>query len=126
MLNRICIMGRFTADPELKQTAGGVPVTTFYLAVERDFKAKDGEKITDFVPCVAWNGTAEFISKFFRKGSMAVVSGGLQSNRYEKDGEKRTAWNVRTEYIYFADSKKKDESSGFMPVGPEEYGDLPF
>lgn len=126
MLNRICIMGRFTADPELKQTAGGVPVTTFSLAVERDFKTKDGEKITDFIPCVAWNGTAEFISKFFQKGSMAVVSGGLQSNRYEKDGEKRTAWNVRTEYIYFADSKKKDESSGFIPVGPEECGDLPF
>ena len=87
---------------------------------------KATEKITDFVPCVAWNGTAEFISKFFQKGSMAVVSGGLQSNRYEKDGEKRTAWNVRAEHIYFADSKKKDESSGFMPVGPEEYADCPF
>ena len=125
MLNRVCIMGRFTADPELKQTSGG-NVTNFSLAVERDFKTKDGEKITDFVPCVAWNGTAEFISKFFQKGSMAVVSGGLQSNRYEKDGEKRTAWNVHVDKVYFADSKKKDESSGFMPVGPEEYADCPF
>ena len=125
MLNRICIMGRFTADPELKQTSGG-NVTNFSLAVERDFKTKDGEKITDFIPCVAWNGTAEFISKFFQKGSMAVVSGYLQSSRYEKDGEKRTAWSVHVDKVYFADSKKKDELSGFMPVGPEEYGDCTF
>ena len=125
MLNRVCIMGRFTADPELKQTTCGT-VTNFSLAVERDFKTKDGEKIADFIPCVAWNGTADFVCKYFQKGSMAAVSGYLQSNRYEKDGEKRMAWNVHVDKVYFADSKKKDESSGFMPVGPEEYEDCQF
>lgn len=110
MLNKIVLMGRLTADPELKRTNGGTSVTSFTLAVDRDFKSQSGEKQTDFVNCVAWRGTAEFISKHFHKGSMAVVAGSLQSHQYEKNGDKRTAWEVLVESMYFADSKKSESS----------------
>ena len=140
MLNKIVLMGRMTADPELKRTNGGASVTSFTIAVDRDFKSRNGEKETDFVNCVAWRGTAEFISKHFHKGSMAVVAGSLQSRQYDKNGEKRTVWEVLVDNIYFADSKKSDSSQQqnenfaslnnkmneeFSEIG-EEDGELPF
>lgn len=106
MLNTITIMGRLTATPELKTTPGGIYVTSFTLAVERDFKDKEtGEKATDFIDCVAWRGTAEFITRFFSKGRMAVVSGRLQLRDYtDNSGNKRRAAEVVAENVYFGDS----------------------
>ena len=137
MLNKIVLMGRLTADPELRRTNGGTSVTSFTLAVDRDFKSQSGEKQTDFINCVAWRGTAEFISKHFHKGSMAVAAGSLQSRQYEKNGDKRTVWEVLVENIYFGDSKKSDssnqqygsvkqESSEIGEEIGEEDGELPF
>lgn len=106
MLNTITIMGRLTATPELKTTPGGNSVTSFTLAVERDFKDKEtGEKVTDFIDCVAWRGTAEFVTRFFTKGRMSVVNGRLQLRDYtDKDGNKRRAAEVVAENVYFGDS----------------------
>ena len=103
MLNKITIMGRLTRDPELRRTQNGKAVANFTLAVDRDF---DREQ-TDFIDCVAWNGTAEFVSKYFRKGSMCVVSGRLQMRRYEaKDGTNRTAYEIVADSVYFGESKR--------------------
>lgn len=102
MLNKINIMGRMTRDPELRNTTSGKPVANFTLAVDRDHNRDE----TDFIDVVAWNGTAEFVSKYFHKGQMAVVSGRLQSRKYEKDGQNRTAYEVVAESVYFGDSKK--------------------
>ena len=102
MLNRITVMGRMTRDPELRRTQNGKAVANFTLAVDRDF---DREQ-TDFIDCVAWNGTAEFVSKYFRKGSMCVASGRLQMRRYEKDGANRTAYEIVADSVYFGESKK--------------------
>lgn len=106
MLNTITIMGRMTRDPELKTTPSGASVTSFTLAVERDFKDKEtGEKATDFIDCVAWRGTAEFVARYFSKGRMAVASGRLQLRDYtDKDGNKRRAAEVVAENVYFGDS----------------------
>lgn len=106
MLNTITIMGRMTRDPELKTTPSGASVTSFTLAVERDFKNKEtGEKATDFIDCVAFRGTAEFVTRFFTKGRMAVASGRLQLRDYtDKDGNKRRAAEVVAENVYFGDS----------------------
>lgn len=133
MLNKCVIMGRLTAAPELKNTSNGTAVVSFTLAVDRDYSGKDKEKQTDFISCVAWRHTAEFISKYFHKGSMAVVAGSLQSRQYEKNGDKRTAWEVLVENIYFADSKKADSShqnqdsanQGFTELNDDD-GELPF
>ena len=106
MLNTITIMGRMTRDPELKTTPSGAAVTSFTLAVERDFKDKEtGEKAPDFIDCVAWRGTAEFVARYFSKGRMAVASGRLQLRDYtDKDGNKRRAAEVVAENVYFGDS----------------------
>lgn len=106
-LNNITIMGRMTKDPELRRTNSGVAVASFTLAVDRDF-AKDGaEKETDFIDCVAWKNTAEFVSKYFSKGRMAVVSGRLQIRSWtDKDGGKRRTAEVVADNVYFGDSKK--------------------
>lgn len=133
MLNKCIIMGRLTAAPELRYTQSQTPVVSFTIAADRDFTGKDKEKKTDFISCVAWRNTAEFISKYFHKGSMAVVAGSLQSRQYEKNGDKRTAWEVLVENIYFADSKKADSShqnqdsanQGFTELGDDD-GELPF
>lgn len=108
MLNHIVIMGRLTRDPELRYTQSQTPVASFTLAVDRDFGSRDGgEKQTDFIDCVAWRQTAEFVSKYFSKGSMAVVSGRLQSRRWQdRDGNNRTSWEVLTDNIYFGESKR--------------------
>ena len=111
MLNRIILMGRLTRDPELRQTQSGVSVANFSLAVDRDFKDKaTGEKGTDFIDIVAWRQTAEFVSRFFTKGRMAVVEGRLQLRDWtDKDGNKRRTAEVLAEHVYFGDSKRDAE-----------------
>ena len=106
-MNTICLMGRLTADPELRNTQGGVAVTSFTLAVERDYTPKGQEKQADFIPVVAWRQTAEFVCKYFHKGQRAALTGSLQTRQYtDRDGSKRTAYEVVAEHVYFAESKK--------------------
>lgn len=113
MLNHITIMGRLVRDPELRRTGTGTPVASFTLAVDRDFgKNENGEKETDFIDCVAWRSTAEFVSKYFTKGRMAVASGRLQIRNWtDNDGNKRRSAEVIADNVYFADSKKDDSGS---------------
>lgn len=121
MLNKIFLMGRLVADPELKQTPSGVAVATFRIAVDRDFKNKEtGERETDFVTIVTWRSTAEFVSRYFSKGRMAVVEGRLQIRPYtDRDGNKRSATEVVADNIYFGDSKRDEDGSGggYQPGG---------
>ena len=114
MLNNIVIMGRLTRDPELRRTGSGTAVASFTVAVDRDFGSKDGgEKETDFIDCVAWRNTAEFVSKYFTKGRMAVVSGRLQIRPWtDKEGNRRRSAEVIAESVYFGDSKKDGDNSG--------------
>lgn len=147
MLNHITIMGRLTRDPELRYTQSGTPVASFTLAVDRDFASKDnGEKPTDFIDIVAWRQTGEFVSKFFTKGSMAVVSGRLQIREWQdKEGNKRRSAEVVADNVYFGEGKRSHESAdtGYhdnSPTRPSEGdfkgsafselndgdGDLPF
>lgn len=120
MLNHIVLMGRLTRDPELRRTGSGVAVTSFTLAVDRDFSGKDSEKETDFIDCVAWRHTGEFVSKYFSKGRMAVVSGRLQiRKRTDKDGNKRSTAEVVADNVYFGDSKKEEASGN--PYLPPAY-----
>ena len=113
MLNKIVIMGRLTADPELRRTGNGTSVASFTLAVDRDF----GDKETDFIECVAWKNTADFVSKYFTKGRMAAVSGRLQIRNWtDKDGNKRKVAEVVADQVYFGDSKKEESGhTGFVP-----------
>ncbi len=119
MLNHITLMGRLTRDPELRYTPSGTPVASFSLAVDRDFASKDGgEKQTDFIDIVAWRQTGEFVSKYFSKGSMAVVSGRLQMRDWQdKDGNKRRSAEVVADNVYFGDSKRRDGSDS----GPHDF-----
>ena len=130
MLNHIVLMGRLCADPELRRTNSGTPVTSFTLAVDRDFKSQSGEKEADFVPVIAWRNTAEFVSKYFTKGRMAVVDGRLQMRNWtDKDGNKRTTAEVVAENVYFGDTKREDSRSQEEPEYAEiqeEDGDIPF
>ena len=114
MLNHITIMGRLTRDPELRYTQSQTPVASFTLAVDRDFGNRDGgEKQTDFIVCVAWRQTAEFVSKYFTKGSMAVVSGRLQIRDWtDRDGGKRRSAEVVVDNMYFGESRRRDGDSG--------------
>ena len=115
MLNRIILMGRLTRDPELRHTQTGTPVASFSLAVDRDFKDKQtGEKATDFIDIVAWRQTAEFVSRFFTKGRMAVVEGRLQIRDWtDKEGGKRRSAEVVADNVYFGDSKRDAEAGGY-------------
>ena len=140
-LNIIVLQGRLVRDPEMRSTQSGVAVASFTLAVDRDFSGRDGgEKQTDFIDCTAWRHTAEFVSKYFTKGRMAVVSGRLQIDNYtDNDGNKRRSAKVIADNIYFGDSKKdgatsgqSDEAasftpapSGFVPVEVDN-SELPF
>lgn len=131
MLNRIVLMGRMTRDPEIRRTGGGTAVTSFTLAVDRDFKS-NGEKETDFIEVVAWRGTAEFVSRYFSKGRMAVVEGRLQMRDWtDKNGNNRRTAEVVADNVYFGDSKKENKEepeykqSDFQEI-PEEDGDVPF
>ena len=114
MLNHIVVMGRLTRDPELRRTGSGIAVTSFSVAVDRDFGPKDGgERETDFIDCVAWRNTGEFVSKYFTKGSMAVVSGRLQIRGWtDKDGNKRRSAEVVADNVYFGESRRDDASNG--------------
>ena len=114
MLNHITIMGRLTRDPELRRTGSGIAVASFSLAVDRDYSPKDGgERETDFIDCVAWRQTGEFVSKYFTKGRMAVVSGRLQISGWtDKDGNKRRSAEVVADNVYFGDSKREESSGG--------------
>ncbi len=113
MLNHITIMGRMTKAPEMRRTGSGVAVTSFTLAVDRDIADKEtGKRETDFIDCVAWRGTGEFVDKYFDKGSMAVVSGRLQIRNWtDKEGNKRRTAEVVADNVYFGDSKKDSEST---------------
>ncbi|MBE6995570.1 MAG: single-stranded DNA-binding protein [Ruminococcaceae bacterium] len=150
MLNKIILMGRLTRDPELRRTGSGTAVTSFSLAVDRDFKSQGGDKETDFIDIVAWRSTAEFVSKYFTKGRMAVVEGRLQIRDWtDKDGGKRRSAEVVADNVYFGDSRRDGGSdyasapaygtpasdrgyaapmggqSDFAEIG-EEDGELPF
>ena len=136
MLNKIILMGRLTRDPELRRTGSGTAVTSFSIAVDRDFKSQNGEKETDFIDVVAWRTTAEFVSKHFSKGRMAVVEGRLQIRDWtDKDGTKRRTAEVIADNVYFADSKRDDTTANrnalaeraeqFAEIA-EEDGELPF
>ena len=141
MLNKIIIMGRLTIDPELRRTGSGTAVASFSLACDRDFKSQSGDKETDFIEVVAWKNTAEFVSKYFSKGRMAVVEGRLQIRDWtDKDGGKRRSAEVVADNVYFADSKRSESndnqkenfnalsgrvSDDFVPIS-EEDGELPF
>ena len=117
MLNKIFLMGRLTRDPELRRTQSGTAVTSFSLAVDRDFKGQNGEKETDFIDVVAWRNTAEFVSKFFTKGLMAIVEGRLQIRDYtDRDGNKRRAAEVVADNVYFGDSKRDSADGGYAPA----------
>ena len=133
MLNKIFLMGRLTRDPELRRTGSGLAVASFSLAVDRDFKSQSGENETDFIDIVAWRNTAEFVSKYFTKGRMAVVEGRLQIRDWtDKEGNKRRSSEVVADSIYFGDSKKDtgmpaqsySNNGSFSEV--EDDGELPF
>ena len=145
MLNKIILMGRLTRDPELKRIQSGTAVANFSLAVDRDFKSQSGEKETDFIDIVAWRNTAEFVSKYFTKGRMAVVEGRLQIRDWvDQNGGKRRSAEVVAENVYFGDSKRDGDTGsystgGYRPAGRpvdvsagdfaeigEEDGELPF
>ena len=120
MLNHIVLMGRLTRDPELRRTGSGVAVATFSLAVDRDFaNSQTGERETDFIDIVAWRSTAEFVSKYFTKGRMAVVSGRLQIRNWnDKDGNKRRSAEVVADNVYFGDSKRDNQDGGYTGSAP--------
>ena len=122
MLNRIIIMGRLVRDPELRTTQSGTAVTSFTLAVDRDFKSREsGEKSTDFIDVVAWRQTAEFVCKYFSKGRMAIAEGRLQIREWkDRDGNNRRTAEVVAENVYFADSKR--DGAGDSGYGAPAYG----
>jgi len=147
MLNHIVIMGRLTRDPELRQTQTGIPVASFTLAVERDFRDKQtSEKATDFIDIVVWRGTAEFVTKYFAKGRMAVVEGRLQIRDWtDREGSKRRSAEVVADSVYFGESKRDGDSANtsgayqatadygaqsskghFQELVNNDDGDLPF
>lgn len=142
MLNKVEIMGRLTADPELRATTSGTFVTSFSIATESDFKNPQGEKSTDFFDVIAWRNTAEFISKHFTKGRMIVVAGRLKTETWtdNQTGKNRKSTKIVAESVYFGDSKKDDGSvpgatypgaapampQGFTDITGVEDDDLPF
>lgn len=131
MLNNVVIMGRLTRDPELRRTQGGTAVTSFTMAVDRDFKSQSGEKETDFIDVVAWRNTGEFAAKYLAKGRMAAVEGRIQVRDWQdKDGNRRKSVEVVADNVYFADFKrdsKPQESRDKQEFDEiEDDGDLPF
>lgn len=133
MLNHIVIMGRLTRDPELRYTPQQTPVASFTLAVDRDYQSGGSERQTDFIDCVAWRSSAEFVSKYFQKGAMAIVAGRLQIREWtDKNDNKRRTAEVVAENVYFGESKRRDEnrenSNGAVTafVEMQDDGELPF
>ena len=140
-MNQVVLMGRLTRDPELRRTQSGTAVTSFTIAVDRGFKDSDGERKTDFIDCVAWKGTGEFISKYFTKGQMMAVIGSLQIRDWtDKDGNKRRSAEVLVNRAYFTGNSKNDYTDNptvshddLTPVSGSEFaemteddGDIPF
>lgn len=123
MLNFIVIQGRLVRDPELRHTQSGTPVVSFTVAVDRDYSGQDGgEKQTDFIECVAWRGTGEFVSKYFRKGSMIIVAGRLQSRKWQdRDGNNRINWEINAQSVYFGESKN-NQSNAAQATYEQNYG----
>lgn len=131
-------MGRLTRDPELRHTQSGTAVASFSLAVDRDYKSQDGERETDFLDIVAWRSTADFVSKYFSKGRMAVVEGRLQTRDWkDRDGNRRRSFEIIAENVYFGDSKRAAPDSDarnddpiasgeFRQLPDDEEGELPF
>ena len=133
MLNKVIIMGRLTRDPELRRTQGGTAVTSFTMAVDRDFKSQSGEKETDFIDVVAWRNTGEFAAKYLAKGRMAAVEGRIQVRDWQdKDGNRRKSVEVVADNVYFADAKRDSKPQDSRAVDDQEFdeieddGDLPF
>lgn len=135
MLNHIALMGRLTRDPELRYTPQNTPVASFALAVERDYQPGGSERQTDFIDCVAWRKTAEFVSKHFQKGSLVAVSGRLQIRDWtDRDGGKRRSAEVAVDNVYFAEKKQTQPAESPVDVSPpsldelspDEGGELPF
>ncbi len=125
MLNHIIVMGRLVQDPELRSTPSGVNLSRFTIACERDFGSREsGERQTDFIDCVAWRQTGEFINRFFQKGRMIVVSGRLQSRKWQdRDGNNRTSWEIQVDNAYFGDSKRDSEGqNSYGTAGQSSYG----
>ncbi len=113
MLNRAILMGRLVADPELRHTANNVAVTTFRIAVDRNYTPKGGERQTDFISIVTWRNTAEFVSRYFRKGQLVALEGSIQTRNYtDSQGNNRTAFEVVADQVYFAESKNSSNTQG--------------
>lgn len=136
MFNKVILVGRMTADPEIKTTPKGTSTCSFSVACDRQFKDKDGNRKSDFIPCVAWRSLAEFIVKYFQKGSPIGIEGSLETRTYtDKNGNKRTAYEVNADRAFFVGGKEKNavevESPAQAEIAPEEYdpngdSDLPF
>lgn len=132
MLNKITIMGRLTRDPELRYTQNNTPVASFTIACERDFADSNGKKQINFIDCVAWKNTAEFVSKYFRKGSMAVAAGRLQIREWmDKEGQKHKSAEIMLDNIYFGERKSESGDPKPAPEKPvftevADDGELPF
>lgn len=130
MLNKCDVMGRLTSDPELKTTQNGISVCTFTIAVDRDYKGPNGDRETDFLDIVAWRSTAEFVTKYFAKGRMAVVSGRLQVRKWQdQNGNNRRSYEIVADNVYFGDSKREDQqgtpAQGYAPQQPTAYQPTP-
>lgn len=119
MLNCAVIQGRLTADPELRQTPSNVAVTRFTVAVDRGYAKQGEERKADFINIVAWRQTAEFVNKYFQKGSMIVVQGSIQTGSYEKDGVKRNTFEIKADNVSFCGSKNDGQSNNSSPIEPQ-------
>ena len=128
MLNVVCLMGRICGDLELRHTGNDVPVTSFTLAVDRQYKNKNGEKQTDFIDIVAWRGAAEFSAKYFSKGQLVAVQGAIQTRSYtDRDGNKRKAFEIVADNVHFAESKRDKpaaNNAGYASGDNENFEDI--
>lgn len=127
MLNKVILMGRFTRDPELRSTPQGISTCSFSIAVDRNFVRQGEERKADFINCVAWRQTAEFISKYFKKGSMVALEGSIQTRSWDdQDGKKRYATDVVVSQVYFAESKRDSQGgAGEDSFANSDFGSLP-
>ena len=115
MLNHITIMGRLTRDVELRYTQSGIPAASFTVAVDRDYTGGAGQRGPDFIDCVAWRQGGEFVSKYFGKGSMIVVSGRLESRKWQdRDGNNRTSWEINVDHSYFGEARRDNQQGGYQ------------
>ena len=132
-MNSVCLIGRLTADPEIRHTQSQVAVTSFSIAVDRAYTPKGQEKQTDFINVVAWRQTAEFVCRYFRKGQRIALHGSLQSRQYtDRDGDKRTAYEVVADHVFFTESRSADNGQSGVNIQADDYeeitgyGDMPF